>query len=133
MKKVLLGFLCIGLLFCTSVSFASDGPETTKDCVIDNLDVMETFVVVGEVVNEFDSEFKEAEKAFSKEFDSVIKEFSTSINVVCFAELRDTRQVIIIYDYGVKNSNNFLNTNKQIKPISKSYTHPDNDNMIRKL
>ena len=42
MKKVLFGFLCMAVWLFTSVSFASNGPETTKECVVDIVDVMET-------------------------------------------------------------------------------------------
>jgi len=37
------------LMFTAPVSFASDGPETTKDCVIDTVSVMETLVAFDEV------------------------------------------------------------------------------------
>lgn len=48
MKKIIV-LLCFTLLaFNTSVSFASDGTKTTKDCVIDNLEVVEASVVISE-------------------------------------------------------------------------------------
>lgn len=50
MKKFIIGILCMGFILCTSVSFASDGPKTTKDCVVDNLDVMETAVIIDQEV-----------------------------------------------------------------------------------
>ena len=47
MKNIIGLILCMGVaLFSTSVSFASDGPETTKDCVIDNLNDVEAFIVM---------------------------------------------------------------------------------------
>ena len=46
MKKFLIGLFALALfMFSAPVSFASDGPETTKECVVDNAIVMETAVI----------------------------------------------------------------------------------------
>lgn len=43
-----------GFLLSTSVSFASDVPQTTKECVIDNAFDMESNVVISEVSLSFE-------------------------------------------------------------------------------
>lgn len=67
-------------MLCASVSFASNGPETTKDCVINTDDAMEAFVAVDKQVtvvadfNEFDILFDEAEEAFNIEYKERLKQ-----------------------------------------------------------
>lgn len=119
-----MGLLCLGFILTTSVSFASDGPKTTKDCVIDNLDVMETSATIDQPIiltsdfNEFDALFQEARKSFDIEFKEDL------IN------LQNTREVEKI-DYGVSNLTS-CNTKKQ-KTNRTNYRFIDKSNPIRKL
>jgi len=130
MKKLLTVLLCFSLFaLSASVSFASDGTETTKDCVVDNLDVMETSIVADEVVKSYTDVYVIQTNCINCYVERTSS--TANIDVEIYARLIDNRNNIL-EDYGVRRSNNFI-TDKPIKPNSVAYTYQSNDNKIRKL
>lgn len=117
----------------TSVSFASDGPETTKECVIDNIDGMEPLMVV----NEFNVLFDEAEEAFDNEYKLRLKQRAEKFREAFNVEFKETidnliniREVEKI-DYGV--SNLAFSITDKTETTRTCYKFTDKSNMIRKL
>lgn len=134
MKKFMIGLFALALLmFSAPVSFASDGPETTKDCVVSADNVVETFVIAGEathavtLVSVLGNVSFTAGKSTKVDFDTnVIAKSPAHYRKINTLKYIDPRRVVTAYNsYTLKDKTNglaykFINKNCRTRQLSKS-------------
>ena len=90
MKKLIGLFLCMSLCLFTSVSFASDGPKTTKDCVIG----MDVTMEVASQINE----------GLNVSYEAVVNESNCSNCFTNYSEMNVSIVAIVIADVKTENA-----------------------------